>query len=79
MSKCGVISGQYFSVFRLNMEIYSVNIRFQSEYRKIQTRNNSVCGPFSRSAIVHYYCYCLKRQHGSNKAVYIAIFNHYID
>ena len=73
------IYGQYFSVFRLNTEIYSANIRFQSEYRKIRTRNNSVFGPFSRSVIVHYYCYCLKRQHGSNQVVYIAIFNHYID
>ena len=37
----GVISGPYFPVFRLNTEIYSVNLRIQSEYRKIRTRNNS--------------------------------------
>ena len=31
------------------MEIYSVNLRIQSEYRKIRTRNISVFGHFSRS------------------------------
>ena len=28
MSKCGVFSGPYFPVFRLNTEIYRVNLRF---------------------------------------------------
>ena len=46
MSKYGVISGSYFPIFGLNMEI-------QFEYRKIRTRNNSVVGHFSRS---HRYC-----------------------
>ena len=46
-----------------------LNLRIQSEYRKIRTRNNSVFGPFSRSVIVHYYCYCLKR-HGSHQVVH---------
>ena len=46
----------YFPVFGLNteglnMEIYGVNIRIQSEYRKIRTRNNSLFGHFSRSII----------------------------
>ena len=31
--KCGVFSGLYFPVFGLNTEIYSVNLRTQSEYR----------------------------------------------
>ena len=35
VSKYGDFSGPYFSVFRLNTEIYSVNLRIQSEYRKI--------------------------------------------
>ena len=48
MSKYGVNSGPYFSVFGLNTEIYGVN-RIQFEYRKIQTRNNSVYGHFLRS------------------------------
>ena len=47
--KYGVISGPYFPVFELNTEIYSVNLRIQSEYRKIRTRNNSVFEHFSRS------------------------------
>ena len=50
VSKYGVISGPYFPVFELNMEIYSVNLRIQVEYKKIRTRNNSVFGHFSRSA-----------------------------
>ena len=46
----GVISGPYFPVFELNTEIEYGNLRIQSEYRKIRTRNNSVFGHFSRSA-----------------------------
>ena len=42
MSKYGVISGPYFPIFGLNTEIYGVNLRIQSESRKIRTRNNSV-------------------------------------
>ena len=38
MSKYGVFSGPYFSVFGLNTEIYGVNLRIQFEYRKIRTR-----------------------------------------
>ena len=49
VSKCGVISGPYFPAFRLNTEIYFVNLRIQSQYRKIRTRSNSVFGHFSRS------------------------------
>ena len=37
-----VFSGPYLPVFRLNTEIYSVNLPIQSEYRKIRTRKNSV-------------------------------------
>ena len=40
----------YFPVFRVNTEIYSVNLRIQSEYRKIQARKYSVFGHFSCSA-----------------------------
>ena len=49
MSQYGVISGPYFPVFGLNTKIYSVNLRIQSECRKIRTRKNSVFGLFSRS------------------------------
>ena len=52
VSKYGVIFGPYFPVFALNTEIYSVNLRIQSEYRKIRTRNNSVFGHFSRSELM---------------------------
>ena len=34
-------SGPYYPVFRLNTEIYSVNLLIQYEYGKIQTRKNS--------------------------------------
>ena len=56
MCKYGVISGPYFLVFRLNMEIYSVNLRIQSECRKIQTRKNFVFGHFSRSGYWQTEC-----------------------
>ena len=36
-------------VFELNMEIYSVNLRIQSECEKIRTRKNSASGRFSGS------------------------------
>ena len=49
MSKYGVFSGPCFPVFGLNTEVYGVNLRIQSEYRKIRTRKNSVFGHFSRS------------------------------
>ena len=46
--KYEVISGPYFPVFGLNTAIYSVNLRLQTEYRKIRTRNNFVFGHFSK-------------------------------
>ena len=52
VSKYEVISGPFFPVFRLNTDIYGVNLHKQSEYSKIQTRNNSVFGHFSRSECV---------------------------
>ena len=42
VSKYGVISGPHFPAFGLNLEIYGVNLRIQSECRKIRTRNNFV-------------------------------------
>ena len=50
VSKYGVISSLCFPVFGLNTEIYPVNLRIQSEYRKIRTGKNSVFGHFSGSA-----------------------------
>ena len=48
--------------------LYGVNIRIQSEYRRIRTRNNSVFGHFSRSettgmkrfknVLGSFYCFC---------------------
>ena len=52
VSKYGVISGPYFPVFGLNT--YSVNLNIRSEYRKLQTRNNSIFGHISRSV---WWCY----------------------
>ena len=49
--KYGVFSGPYFSVYGLNAKVYGVNIRIQSQYRKIRTRKNSVFGHFSRSVV----------------------------
>ena len=42
VSECGDFSGPYFPVFGLNTEIYGVNLRIQSDYRKIRTRKSSV-------------------------------------
>ena len=47
MSNYRVISGPYFPVLGLNMEIKGVNLAIQSECRKVRTRNNSVFGHFS--------------------------------
>ena len=41
----------YSLVFGLNTEICGVDLRIQSECRKIRTRNNSVFGHFLRSAL----------------------------
>ena len=51
VSKYGFFSGPYFLVLGLNMEIYIVNLRIQSQCRKKRTRKNSVFGHFSRSDI----------------------------
>ena len=48
-AKYGVFSDPYFPAFGLNTDIYSVNLRIQSEYEKIRTRKSSVFGDFSRS------------------------------
>ena len=45
VSKHGVFSGPYFLAFGMNMEIYCVNLRIQSEYRKIRTKKNK--SPYS--------------------------------
>ena len=41
MYKYEVFSSPYFSISGLNTEIYRVNLRIQSEYRKIRTTKNS--------------------------------------
>ena len=51
VSKFGVFSCLYFPVFGLNVEIYSVNLRNQSKYRKRRIRRNSAFGHFSRSEL----------------------------
>ena len=50
-SKYEVFPGPYFPVFGLNSYIYSVNLRIQSKYSNIGTRENFVFGPFTRSVI----------------------------
>ena len=52
VSKYRVFSGPYFPVFRLNTEIYSVNLRIQSECRRIRIRKDSVFGHISRGDLV---------------------------
>ena len=44
-----------FELLTLNQRIYSVNLRIQSEYRKIRSRNNSVFEYFSCS--VYFSCF----------------------
>ena len=75
MSKYGVISGPCFPVFGLNKEIYGVNLRIQSEYRKIRTRNNSVFRHFSRSVIVNVMQFTYIINNLLNIFSDIAIFN----
>ena len=50
------IRSYFWSVFGLNTKIYSINLRIQSEYRKIRTRNNYVFGHFSSSAEITSLC-----------------------
>ena len=49
MYKYGVFSGPYFFELGLNPEIYGVNLRIQSKYRKMQIRKKSVFGHVSSS------------------------------
>ena len=41
-----VFSGPYFSIFRLNMEIYGVNLPIQFKHGKILTRKNPILETF---------------------------------
>ena len=54
-SKYGVFSGPYFPVFGLNTEIYGLNLRIQSKYRKIRNRKNSVFRHLSRSEVDFFF------------------------
>ena len=45
-SKYGVFSGPYFSIFRLNTEIYGVNLHIQFKHGKILTRKNPILETF---------------------------------
>ena len=49
VSKYGVFSDPYLLVFGLNTENCEGNLRIHSEFRKIQTRENSIFGHFSQS------------------------------
>ena len=49
VSKNGVFSAPYFPIFGLNIKIYGINLRFQTENGKIRTRRKSVPGHFSQS------------------------------
>ena len=53
VSKHGFFGGPHFPVFGLNAEIYSVKLHIWSEYRKIQTKKNSLFGHSSRSVYIH--------------------------
>ena len=59
VSKYGAISGLHFPTFGLNTERYEVSVRIQSECGKIRTRNSSVFGHFSRSALPVLILYLL--------------------
>ena len=59
VSKYGVISSPYFPVFGLETEIYFVNLRIQSECRKIRTRNNSVFGHFTQWTLLRWLTFLL--------------------
>ena len=50
VSKYRFIFRPYFPLFQPYTEIYGINLRIQSKYKKIRTRNNSVFEHFSRSA-----------------------------
>ena len=47
--KTEFFSGLHFPAFRLNMEIYGVNLCIQFKCGKVGTRKKSVFGHFSRS------------------------------
>ena len=73
VSKYGVFSSPYFPVFGLNTKIYGVDLRIQSEYRKIQTRKNSVFAHFPR--IVTFLMYSLSFFHSCQKWFWQMILN----
>ena len=59
-------------MFRNQVYKYEVNLRIQSEYRKIRSRNNSVFGHFSCRAHMTYCPYSFSRTFISTYAVFIS-------
>ena len=55
--KClnGLFPDTYFPLFGLNTKSNGVNLRIQTESRKIQTRKKSAFGQFSHSAYDEYF------------------------
>ena len=47
-------SGPYFPAFGLNMEIYSVNLRIQSKFRKVRTRKTPNMDTFYSISSIKY-------------------------
>ena len=58
-------SGPYFPVFGLKTEIYGVNLRIQSEYRKVRTRKNSAFRHLLRSDHTSILTHLLHTPNGS--------------
>ena len=60
VSKYGTFSGPYFPVFRLNSEIYSINLRIHSEYAKKRTRKLRILTLFTQWHFSYSALYCLE-------------------
>ena len=68
MSKYGVFSGPYFPVFGPNPEIYEVNLRIQSEYRKMWTRKKLCIRTFFH-AVLAFQTFYMSGSYGSTVSI----------
>ena len=57
-----LVSWSVFSCIWLNTEIYGINPRIQSEYRKIRTRKSSIFGHFSSSVTIFQMTHFRKKR-----------------
>ena len=68
MHKFGVLSSSYFPIFKLNMQIYFVNLHIEFKFEKIRTRKKSKFEHFSSCIYLNDLFYLAEKTNACNFA-----------